>query len=1030
MAVKTIVIGLGSFGHDVCDVLLRRIEAETGDISRIPWVRFMIYETEQQTKSFAAQKGRVKHMGIGRDTWERYLQTPGHFDPAIGFSSWANDEVREAMRDGGVPTHGANNSRPTGRLCFIDQANQASFEDDFRTIFNELSVLTEAEALHLMGIDEPDQRFHFAQVGQNNQDTIKVYVLGSLAGGTNSGAFNDVGYFIQTLQGIADQVETIGVVVIPNEAYVQEVHWGNVYAALTEINHFVGGKPYEAKYASRPNTTRSEAAPYNRIFILQSFAGGANTEVTLDPIKNSVAELIHLDAVSDPQEKVQNTIVNAFGQYGGERDIDGRPMNYGSLGASIILFPVDHILEGLSSRLSWRALERVLARKVPADAEVSGFMRSLMVDAQAYNDRMVKHPKVEAYLAELGQQTAAAANAALKGNPSERDNIRVRIENGIAKAEQGSTQNFQGEFRNPIYEVSRDLATERLAQLDRSIATFSRSPEQGLYWTLALLKGVKAKAEERLQGLISPDTDVDIHAEAASSQDRARAINAEIGQKKGCNPFAKKPSDEELSKQWVNTMNHYWRSNFLIKSGEFEKEILGQLLQRIGTLIERIQNPDFGLIQFAESVKTNLRDIDARIDKRGPIVNGLCLFVPGVTIGAEWLRYLPTPADEDKAERSVLNSRSDWFDELTKPRDLSQYDRSKRADWRDVEAIEKVALWPFALLREELVENRLHAWTNWRTELDRVAEIGGAFIQLDPTRNPFGIPGRPDNQRRPAVVYFHDPAASTGRAGEVVTQLRTHNVPSLWEDRHRILFTEGLCAFSLYSIKGVPAAEVRYTKRRQTRSDIAWQKLNGKPLDEQERYSIGLILASCALGIVTRKADGTIRFQTVASPLDPSREFELCKNRDLADASYRLGQDRVAGQDLRKQVERAIDGLGVPAVAEKISLYNVGVVEWQFVIGTIHVDNREAFIRELEFLHTIPGLIEAILDRFEGFDPKSGNWKEDPGGAKPASYRCSRCKQFLAPMAGTEIPSGLPEVCPNASCQQQIRFDKILGLTR
>ena len=62
MAVKTIVIGMGSFGHDVCDSLLRRIESEFGSCDKVPWIKFLIYETEQQIRSIPSNKGLVQHM--------------------------------------------------------------------------------------------------------------------------------------------------------------------------------------------------------------------------------------------------------------------------------------------------------------------------------------------------------------------------------------------------------------------------------------------------------------------------------------------------------------------------------------------------------------------------------------------------------------------------------------------------------------------------------------------------------------------------------------------------------------------------------------------------------------------------------------------------------------------------------------------------------------------------------------------------------------------------------------------------------
>jgi hypothetical protein len=105
-----------------------------------------------------------------------------------------------------------------------------------------------ADALRAMG-KRPEEESTMRFAGVSGRDTVRVCVIGSLAGGTNSGSFIDVGYFLQTLSGVEDRLEVHGYGLIPNQAYVDKIHWANVYAALTELNHFVGGKTYKAKFA-------------------------------------------------------------------------------------------------------------------------------------------------------------------------------------------------------------------------------------------------------------------------------------------------------------------------------------------------------------------------------------------------------------------------------------------------------------------------------------------------------------------------------------------------------------------------------------------------------------------------------------------------------------------------------------------------------------------------------------------------------------------------------------------------------------
>lgn len=1028
MAIKTILIGMGSFGHDVCDIIARRLESEHGNLKRISWLRMMVYETEQNTTSFLAQRGLVRHMGIPPSTWSSYLSNPSKFGPSIGLQDWADESVLSMMKAGGEPLKGANNVRPTGRLCFLDQTNHAQFHADFTKHYTDLVGLSEADAAKHLGLTDDEDRIRFGAVGANGDHVVKVILLGSLAGGTNSGSFIDVAYYLNSLPGIGDRIETTGLFVIPHQAYEGPTHWGNVFAALTELNHFSSGKSYQAKFANRPTATLQETAPFKRVYLVQSPSGSRNPEDSLGPLRHAVSELIHLGSIVDPEENVENTLVNPLGDFAGERDFDGRPMPYASIGASVILFPVSHILDGLSARLGKESLDQILQRKTPSESEVSAFAARFAVDAESYNARMVSHPVVNDYLVGLGQATQAAATAALKGDVAARDTISVRIKNGMANAEQSRTQNFQGEFRNPIHEVSSTLASDRVTQLDSEISRMAASEAHGLHWALNVLRGLIAKSEARIKELEAPSTDIGIRVDAQSSMERAQAAERRFREKPGCNPFARKPDQKALSLQWVKAMEDHWKSSFLIKSEEFEKETLSQLIQRAQTLVSRLSDPSNGLIQFAEAIRSSLAETERTRDSYGPIVNGLSLFVPGRTLQEEWTRYLRNADATAAARREVLSKRLPWFEDLTKPHGLSVYDRPKKSDWRDCEDVQRDSVFPFVKVRDESVETRLVAWPNWMAEVQRVASLGRAFISVDPARNPFGIPPAADNMRRPACIYFHDPEAQ-GRtdAANVAAALGATHIPlSAAPDRHRILFTEGLAVFAPYAIDGVEASEAYYEDRRRTRSDIAWQKLSGKPLDDQERYQIGLIFVANAFGIVQQRPDGNLLFATRATPFDPARDFLLCRNRDIADASYTLGRDALAARDLRAQVEKKILDTGLDESAITISRFNATVSERGIRVGNLPINNREAFSRELEFLGTLPGLIGAILGRYPDFDWNQGNWVLQPADdAKPAAYRCNRCRQFLAPEVGARVPTDLPEVCPNPLCGQRIRYDGI-----
>ncbi len=1027
MAVKTIVIGMGSFGHDVAQHLVQRIEADHGGLDRTPWLKFLVYETEQKQSSPLTRKGLVRHLGIGNDTWDRYFRTPAAYDEKIAFSTWADGEIRQVMIAGGAPLHGANNSRPTGRLCFLHEDNHAVFLSDFLAQFHDLDGLSEADASKAIGNnkDGREQRVSFGSVG--GEHSIQVFIVGSLTGGTNSGSFIDIGYFLKSVSGVGSRVKVDAYLTIPHSSYAEPVHWGNALAALTELNHYHIGKPYEVKFPNRLNTVRSQTRPFDIVALLQPETGDTKPEA-FSPLAHSVAELIHLTSVADSGNWVVNKLVDGLGNYGSERDTKGRPLSYASLGASVVLFPAEHIIEGLAARLAGAAIGSVLQNRVANDNEVLAFASELAISEDSYAHAMVNNEKVQLYLERIGIEAQNAASSALKGNLSARDKHELHIKNNIAQASQSHDQNYAGEFRNPIYEVAAELADARVKKLDAKVAQYCQQPSHGVYYAASLLKQLITISEQRLLDLESPKTDIGIRAQAQSSLDRANSIWRELGAKKGCNPFVRKPKPQEITSRWVKQINDHWQSTLIITSEEFEKENLKRIVERAKSLYDRINSGPNGLAQFLTFVKADLDKVASDRNARGPLVRGLVLFTPNQTIQEEWVRYLKDTKVENTAATTVLNKQNDWFTALLSPHGLSIYDRPRKATADDKDKVIQDARAPFLEVKDERVERRLLVWPNWESELRKAADAGRISIDVNPTDNQFGFPTRPDNIRRPARVYFHAVGGDqVGDAASVNSALKRLGLPvDHTSDPHRILFTEAVSGFSIYSIKGIEEHISHYTPSRRSRSDIVWQRLDGAPLDREERRNIGLILLASAFGIVKPVQGGGLTFRTLATPFDPARDFSLSRNRDLSDAAYILGRDPLALQNLKDQVTDKIAAVGVAGAAMLITPFNAAVDNWNLLIGNKEVDNKQAFTRELDDLRTRPELLKAILGSFS-FDLNRVNAIQAiASGESPAAWRCDNCNQFLAPDNGGPVPA-LPEICPNVQCSQRIRFDTLLG---
>lgn len=1032
MPQKTIIVGMGSQGYAVCDQLSRRIESEFGSLDRVPWLRMLVFETEAAIgASRLGQEGVGRHIGIDATTFGDMVGSPQKYEESIDLPNWAD---AASLAAGGVPTNGANNRRMTGRLCWLAPDNFSVFDDAFRRTYHELAQLTPAEATNRRGTlrDGTNPAVAFAAAGANAAQSVRVFVVGTLAGGTNSGSFVDIGYYLQTIEGIASSLDVVGVFSVPHAAYAVPVHWGNAYGGLTELNHFhVQGKRYSAKFANRRERTGSSLPPFGTTMVVQP-RGGGGQQVELGQLVHALTEVLHLSAVSQTGNSIEATLVNAKGNYSNERDLDGRPMPYATLGASAVVFPVEHILDACAARLACEALDEVLQSRALPDGEVGSLMLKLAVDAEAYQERMVAQPAVEDYLRDLGRQASQAAKAALRGDRNALPNIDVAVKGKIAQAFHSWDQNFQGDFRESIHAVAESLAKERVEELGRQVDRMARSPSMGVVWAERTLDALERGLQDRASELRTPKTDIGVRVAAQASEDRAKHLAKELEEKKGCLPFGAKAKRQAVASEWVKATQDHWRASFLIESEAFEKEAVDRLTEACRRYRSRLSDPHNGLRQFLERVRDRLGALARALDEAGPIVNGLALFEPNKTVREEFVRSLKNSAAEATARADVRSKLEPWFVEVQKAHGISAYDRPRPAEPHDVELALGHGRPPFAGLHAERVERRLVAWPNWQAELRQVANAGRVFLELDPSRNQHGVPPTPDNLRRPACAYFHAAQASDPNSdeGRVATVLRGTAFPLRdSQDPHRILFTEALAVFSLFSIRGVEAHRSSYSDERRSRRDVAWQPLDGSRLDEQQDYHIGLLLAGMALGTVEFRPSGPFSFATLATPTHPARAFQV--DRDLADAAYHLGRNHLEAEDLSKRVRAEIQG-DLPSAAERVRDFNVQAGQWNFHIEGQPVDNQLAFERLLPFARTVPGLIPAVVGLFGAtYTPPSvgqfysagtgvpGTWDANP------AFRCDRCHQFLAPYSPNATLDLIPERCPG--CGKVLRLDLLVG---
>src|SRR5581483_3939243 len=103
---KTLVIGLGTTGTQICSQIAARIAWEYGDLRRTPWVRFLCLETN----------------AAGRPAVLDPTDFIPAYDEAMKLSAWADQETLRKIPQKSVDD-GVGNIRMVGRLALFHKRN-------------------------------------------------------------------------------------------------------------------------------------------------------------------------------------------------------------------------------------------------------------------------------------------------------------------------------------------------------------------------------------------------------------------------------------------------------------------------------------------------------------------------------------------------------------------------------------------------------------------------------------------------------------------------------------------------------------------------------------------------------------------------------------------------------------------------------------------------------------------------------------------------------------------------------------------
>ena len=242
MITPTIFVGLGTTGTNILKNL-RELMAEEYGHAGLPLFRYIAIETNGEVEVHNTNQMKdyeridLISATIANVSPIRHKLTPG--DPLHNpqLVNWLDPELLKI--ETGSFIAGASNIRMAGRLCLWE-----NWPDVQRT-FNRVLGAIIAPATTRETVNILTQRKKITGNPLDRDGAIKIYVVGSLCGGSCSGMLIDIAYFFRhLLSGFGDQSKVYGIFTMFDENHAAKpdamftIRSANCYASLLELNYY------------------------------------------------------------------------------------------------------------------------------------------------------------------------------------------------------------------------------------------------------------------------------------------------------------------------------------------------------------------------------------------------------------------------------------------------------------------------------------------------------------------------------------------------------------------------------------------------------------------------------------------------------------------------------------------------------------------------------------------------------------------------------------------------------------------------
>lgn len=649
--VKTLVIGIGTKGGDICDYVARRVKWELGSLDRAPWIRFLYLATDEneEVRRLPELRKDFYALRISPEEYHTIVNMPEAFDH-IQLRQWADIEVLKQLPSRAV-SEGAGNIRMVGRLALLYPRNRDNVVDRLQSRLRELRDLTEIEATEKRG-PLPDGTNPSISFGAGN--TVRVIVTGTLCGGTCSGTASDFGFL---LRQVCPTDRTQAFFTIPHPTFAANKHKKNAYQALVELNSYHILRD-TGKFYGVPGSTADY--PYDAIFICEPPDGN---DESIEKLHQAIADRIFLNSFV-PEVDPFGALVDT-----GLITRDDRAHVFCSFGLASMEYPAQQVIESCSKRLLAYALNE-------------------------WNLRAIESQQLQARIEEIGLTWEQLRSQLLSSQEGDSVDVRIKslirevvnlLPNNMTEAEsrlQVFRNAFAGVFKHGMVPQERypsGFVRHHLMENRESAAN---------HVIYRLREHIQAKLHRYEEG---PSRLLFLLHEAQEQMGKLRAVQApEIGDAV-TEVNAQLDRVRRYDRSWK--LRIFWLRHAAIRRAKESLEIalqreaqlrldaetcrvLGDIAKPEGGsdpgVITRLQKKLQPIVKRCDELKSRVSKLAAQLRQEAdrlalqkPSVNGICLFEPRVTVDSAYeemllARGLPGESVDRCQEREAERVISAW----------------------------------------------------------------------------------------------------------------------------------------------------------------------------------------------------------------------------------------------------------------------------------------------------------------------------------------------------------------------------------